>query len=253
MKTSTETIGNEWAICLNGNEYVSLTFFNRRRRNKIKTMKNNYVVLALVGISVLALTGSAWSAAIEHEDFNAGSPGWSGGNPETWTSFGGAVDNGAHIYSTRTDGGRNYLTTGTNAKFDGDWVTKFGSGITVSFYLKDGDGTGSDTPLFNILSGGTWWRYLFTSTPLPNDGSWTLFSIDIDANDSTGWIRPIGSKSYIDTLQAVDDLYFHGNGNNGLVNETLALDEVTVETIPEPATLGLLAMAALSLVRRKRR
>ncbi|MGA2173296.1 MAG: PEP-CTERM sorting domain-containing protein [Sedimentisphaerales bacterium] len=131
-------------------------------------------------------------------------------------------------------------------KTDGGTITtQDGKDPIVRFYVGD------DTGTYFITTDAYSWN--------PNgDTSWTTHQVVLSA---VNFVREAGSESFAVLITRLNDIglqfgpsngeSYTGVGNLGFVgNATLNLDNFG--TVPEPATMGLLGLGALSLLRKRR-
>jgi len=209
----------------------------------------------------------------------AGSQGWdNSGTPATWT---GVTFDWTDPLLTGYTVGMDFRTDGSG-RFDDDRIgfsinnpttsssnvmsvqmDPGGSGYNIEGYW-DGVGGADKRPSFvdlPTLPADTWYRLqaVYTKTAIANE---PIISVDLQGLDASG--NPTGSiaSATLDTatLAAGDrphTKYFSGgslspaykNYNHGKSDNALAV----ISVIPEPATMSLLGLGALALIRRRRK
>lgn len=161
--------------------------------------------------------------------------------------------------------GSGAVTIGTNATLGGDGT--IGGATTVSGALSPGNSIGTLTVSNDVTwNGGNAWVFELGAgntsdrlniTGAGSDflkGSGTSFVFNFAGSTSTGTFVLVdwsGSTSFVAGNFSYTNL---GGGNSGTftINEDESQLEFTAVVVPEPTTLGLLAMGAVGLMRRRR-
>ena len=232
---------------------------------------NTTRVAVVVGVLMLGLQGA--SGAMYVEDFDAGSGTWNtyaGADYCQWVANGGVGDSG-YLQAHRAINYYSGIVPQTGAIGYRDYVADFGEEFRVTYDIKYVSGPNGGMS-FNISGGLTtnasaysyWRKDFYLNGNAPTD--WTTISFDVDVNwtkaeavangweeTKTGssswrqmWEDAAGVRNYSSNFfsQASDRVKAHGNYTG--------IDNVLIETIPEPATLIVLGAGALGLIRRRR-
>lgn len=131
-------------------------------------------------------------------------------------------------------------------------LTGGGPGLTVVYFQIDTNfavrGAGASAHTVTALSADTWYNVqatvdavggTYSGTITPDGGSAIPFSFS-DLNMGAN-----GSK-YISSVQVRD------RAANGVVNADLYVDNLSITAVPEPASLGVLALGGLMMIRRRK-
>jgi len=223
---------------------------------------------ALAAVLLLAVAGSAAAAPILTEHFDniatlpgagwvqinnsapAGTTGWFQGNPAVFPAYGGAPD--AYIaanFNNAAPGGNisNWLLTPTLSISNGDRLSFFtrtedpaifADGLQVRLSLN---GASVDVGATDSSVGDFTTLFLWLNPLLAPDGypsSWTQFSATV------GGLGGPATGRYA-FRYFVPDTNVNGN--------YIGIDDVSVEPVPEPATLSLVGLGAVALGLRRRR
>jgi hypothetical protein len=244
-------------------------------------MSRNAYRLVAAGMLGVACSGAfAGSGSASFVSFDEGNEGWvlngwdvpdaAGGNPGSrlhWNDF---IDNFG--MEARTDSNAEFIGDFTekgpvtiSIDFRVDYIRFFGIDVTreLTLQLRDYDS-------FNGADPASVWINLGL-LPSQQDG-WVTFSADItDVFSSSlpaGWngagaedpntfepILPMG-RTWTNVLQGVDEVAFSTFVPGfffGFTNFNLSIDNVRIEAIPSPGTIGLAGLAAMASLRRRRR
>lgn len=220
-------------------------------------------ILAVFALTaVLACTAGAYGDVIASSSFNAGVEGWqatldthgvgtldtahtvaavwetTGGNP------GGCVSNvdpgvGGTWYWTAPSAflGDIHQAVGGTLTYD-MWATNHGNWTRTDIVLKSTDGTVLTTSMGGD-PGNTWTSFTIPMTA----GNWN--------NQTAGHAATAGE--FLQVLSSVDQLWIRGEFYNGPDQGFLDNVVLTAGPTPEPATLALLALGGIGLLRRKSR
>jgi len=123
------------------------------------------------------------------------------------------------------------------------------TGLTLTIDTKVTDGETGNAQ-FYVGRGGTY--FIDGAWAIGNDTGWTTHTAALDSSNFTPWTG-VNNNVYTlaEVLQAPDDIGIFFGG--GLANGTGNLLVDNYGTVPEPATMCLLGLGALSLIRRKRK
>ncbi|MCP4379207.1 MAG: PEP-CTERM sorting domain-containing protein [bacterium] len=220
-----------------------------------------------LAVAVLVCAVSVGSAAHTYvADFDTDAEGWNGAyGVLTWRSSGGVGDSG-YIESSR-DG---YLSTfypdspAARAEGCGDLGATYGNLIRFSYYIKRfQNATQAATHSFidNTYAGssvGGYWLKTTVGDPTPLT-DWTFVTFDIDTTwtdaqaVANGWTRPNAAPlSWADTCSDIKWNY-HYYGDGVLTGHNITgVDEVRIESVPEPASAAIFVLGACSLLRKRR-
>jgi hypothetical protein len=112
-----------------------------------------------------------------------------------------------------------------------------------------------------IIQGGRYYlqRNPILVMPLPTFANWTTQSAPgLVASDlyelipATGTLIPGNNPDFSGTGSPMQLGFWRGNSNNGSVSTDAGIDNWTVEIVPAPGTVGLLAMGGVMAARRRR-
>lgn len=202
--------------------------------------------------AMLVLAVSAQANVIT-STFNTGNDGWSvvdinyntglGATPVVkayytadWTS--------GYIYKTDPNLTDTYLFSAP-AQFLGDQSSKYGR--TISWDLHNY--TNGNPEIGLILTGNG--HSLYRKNMLGPNGDWLHYDIALSAGPNWLLDSPNGSPAtageFAAVLASLDHIYIMGDYLNG--SDTASLDNVTL--VPEPATMGLIVLGSLALLRRR--
>lgn len=195
---------------------------------------------------------------------------WSSGTTAGWDSL------GSNLFNDNPGSGGNpggwlrgvrganpiFQMNGSAGLFNGNYGVKFGTSLTLGYdvYVEDGGISGIRLEMRNSAA-TTDWRYEWdlSADPQVRADGWIPKSAPIDTTWSdaqaaaNGWTRVAGSGSWASVLADVgQDSYLvtltggapPPNGST----ESIGLDNFAISVVPEPATFGLMALAAFSLL-----
>jgi hypothetical protein len=191
--------------------------------------------------------------------FTPGPAGFSGNDLVVYIDSvaGGFADNST--FFDNGDGGREAIS-GANTGNPSQTLVSFPAGFGADFALSIEDSFAS---LFQLASGGNNSFTFVTGQAQPNGGS---FSVNFPISDLG--IAPGGSFSFVGTF--ISESAYRSNEtigasltipgtsgdtpNAGFIGQTLfsSADTYTTSPVPEPASLGLLSLGGLTLLRRRR-
>lgn len=208
---------------------------------------------AILGsVVVLACSGLALAAS---STFTSGNEGWNltdlPGNATAYTPALGTfpvVHDSAGGFISGTDPTNNTIFFGAPAAFLGDQSAALGG--TLTFDLRTTHDTWTIDTL--VVVAGTNGTVLVAPIAQPPVNVWSSYSVAISP---AGWrvTNPAGAvptpTQLADVLSSVSMLAIPAEFGNGLV-ETTSLDNVSLNVLPEPASLG--AIAFLGLAKRRR-
>jgi hypothetical protein len=230
-------------------------------------MKKTVVVCAIVML-VIGLSANTNAAYVE--TFDSSNAGWLWMNQSyvqtatTYNSTGGNTDGYISCIATtlsRVVGINPTNIVGGVGTGQTTWTDLTDSTLTVDFKVS-GTATAQDggTPMvrFYVASGGTYYIAKEAYSWNPNsDISWTTHQIALLAEN---FVCELGSKSFADVIANADDIGLQCGPSDGATyvdvpgigfagDATLMFDNFG--TIPEPATMSILAIGALALIRKK--
>ena len=209
-------------------------------------MKRATIVAGVVAVS-LVLTGSAMAAYVE--TFDSDNAGWNYGYnnnfstvlPATWVSSGG--NPGGYI-------------SGSIANLYAVWVyptpAPFGdmTGLTITIDTKITGETSSGNAQFYVGRGGAY--FIDGLWSISADTAWTTHQSVLDSANFSKWTGvDSGAYTLAEVLSAPDDIGIFFGG--GLASGTGTLGVDNFGTVPEPATMALLALGGVGLLARRRR
>ncbi len=174
-----------------------------------------------------------------------------------WTLTGGSFSDSGRLRSFGA--GINTVETGLTQKYGGDWVVGTGNTLVVgSYYERDssinkmGDGLLQFTNKIGGYSSGDWGIHIVEGT----------VRVDADSPYSSGggkiWIASEeGALELMTDVSSAESLIGSRIGNDigddaNLQVEDIGDGYVRVTIIPEPASLALLGLGGLCLIRRKK-
>lgn len=251
--------------------------------------------MAVVAVSVLAMTSTSRAETIIFQDFNDGVgtwgfvPGFSGtstaDDPAQPTTATRIDSNGADMLGTgfmdldwtrsTTAGGTrirwvtggppfNSSTGGNPANNTSFTTTAGGTDGFIGFYARTSDTglTGSTLSINLDLPGNTGADMMGgVPKPLVVDGEWHLYEWDLDSAADWGAVGGIGGGNQnLNGTHTIDSLYIQNiTGTAGNV-QTIDFDFIAKSSsgsiaalVPEPGTAGLIGLAGLGLLARRRR
>jgi len=94
-----------------------------------------------------------------------------------------------------------------------------------------------------VIGSGTW-----DDPEIPGDGAWTTWTFTIATDGSVTIENGVRSKTY--SMGSAAEMWLSGGRSGKMLNGTALFDNITF--VPEPATMSLLGLGALALIRRKR-
>ena len=210
----------------------------------------------------LAIVAAASSHAIVSSSFDAGLDGWSmvyfdppgaaygtenAAGGLTWNATGGNPDG----YISREDVEGGAMMFKANSSYTGDQSANIGG--TLSFDLIcDFDDRTVDSVVVIKGAGLT----IAGSFANPVINTWTTRSVVLDAaNFNYGFSggSAVSTTDFNSVMASIDGLYISGEFHTGFPAEITGLDNVSLEPVPEPATMALLGFGAAALAARKRR
>lgn len=235
---------------------------------------------------VLALTVAAGGAAAATTDFSSGAQGWTGMQPMNGVG-GSRIDttlgNGAPAYRTILENFGISFTNNQNADFVRDYtamsgvtfgidvltqdVTYFGTQVTrdLVLELRDYDNAANGLPYTSV-----WYK---VGTLDPTVGGWQHFSVTIGntasaalpsgwggygAEDEHGMPYLPADRTFASVLAGVDEIAFttlKPGEMYGFTQFDVAVDNISVSAVPEPAETAMLVagLGLLGAVARRRR
>lgn len=186
------------------------------------------------------------------------------------SSFDGSVDNSTKLYSAFTV---NFSALPVNGDSDGSYFAHLKSSAANEFYARIGANTdGAAAGTFRLAIVNETWN-VANSVEFPQDlnlnTTYLVVSrLDLATDQSTLWVDPVDESST--SVTATDTITY---GTPGAINAyalrqgvsgtgapgILAVDSLRVGTsfadatgVPEPTSLGLLAMVGASMLRRRK-
>ncbi|MCB8933809.1 MAG: choice-of-anchor J domain-containing protein [Chthonomonadaceae bacterium] len=182
---------------------------------------------------------------------------WFQGNPTAFVAFSGADD--SYI-------GANYqFTSGTTGSetISGWLITPemaMSNGDTFSFYTRTPDGSlWADRLQVRLGSGSS----TNAGSVAEDVGNFTTLLLDINPNEVAGAANyPQTWTEYEVTMSGLSGgfsgrlafrYYIHNAGPNGNNSNYIGIDEFNYNPVPEPATMSVLGLGALALIRRRAR
>ena len=143
-----------------------------------------------------------------------------------------------------------FTTSAGTDGFIGFYAKTTNTGWTIALNLDGADGAGASMDMG-------------TPKPMNSSGEWTLYEWNLDDNTQWDPVTSIGGNGTIEDGQhSIDSIYIFTNqtGTNGQAREPLYIDFVALNEagsianlIPEPASMGLIALAAAGMMRGRRR
>jgi len=214
--------------------------------------------IRLIALASVLAAGTLANAQISSFDTN--DEGW------TVTSF---TNPNAGDFSILSTSGVTYNSTGGNgggyvSKLDPDsgdfyfiapsaFLGDKSSATTLSYDLIY-NGT-ADYQTFDVALVGTSKMLIYRANPSIVPGAnWASYSVSL--SPASTWTLGVGGPTatatdFADVLSNLTGLYIKGEYTSGVV-ETAGLDNVSLTPVPEPASVFVLGLGALALVRRKR-
>ncbi|MHB1157684.1 MAG: laminin B domain-containing protein [Phycisphaerales bacterium] len=177
--------------------------------------------------------------SFDRPDPSAGYPSWFFGNSTTFNGDRSAAYNGTLTFDLRSNGSGDLKT---NAAYSGSAYDVLMTGsITINSVL---------TSVFLAYVGLT----------APTADVWTPYSLTLNETAS-GWHYNTAWFAFPSNWAAPTQAQFQGalsnisqiqiRGDYWLADETTWLDNVSLSSVPEPTTLGLLALGCLAAIQRK--
>jgi len=223
--------------------------------------------LPAVALASLLAISSASAVTSFTETFNTNASGWINGanGAVTYNSNGGVGNSGYISYtSTFTSGASGsfgapplaLLLRGNNgaasgSAFAGDWVASGVTSLTVSVMHN----YTSDLTLYARLDAGSG-----RAASLASDGAYTVApntwtTITIPIIDSNPPFLSYGAGTFSTVFSNIQNvqLGFYVPANTTFTNFTISADNISLNAVPEPASLGLAAAGALGFLARRRR
>ena len=216
-------------------------------------MSKKHVLVTLVALCVPAMAYADWSGAADsftyangHDLYgNWGSPIWAGGDDLWFTSMNFDNSVSTPMTSTITDTMEVDLTANAGYHFTGLQITVWGD------YTITGDGGESVEANFGVAG-------LSPQGAFPREE--TTFFADTVTGVATPWSSDVILSTLASGAPPVTELHVTVDGTaiaisdgNGTAHITVSYSKVKLSaiTIPEPASLSLLAIGGLALIRRR--
>ncbi len=211
----------------------------------------------------LAMVASTMSFATVVSTFDTDADGWTmvtfaaGGpynvNPTavgglTWQATGGNPD--GYIERNDVEGGA--MMFRAPAKFQGDQSIMVGG--TISFDIQsDYDDRTVDS---NVVIKGNGLTLVGQFTNPVQDAGWFSRAVVLDAANFSKDIQGgavVSDAELLSALTNVSDLFIGGEMHTGFPAETTGIDNVSLEAVPEPATIILLGSGVAAFMARRRK
>ena len=220
-----------------GGGHVSVAELALTRR-KGKTMK---MTVSVVVCLVCVFSGNAIGAVIT--TFDSDLEGWTSNTTTeiTWTSPGGNPDG----YARFDDATINDTYLIAPARYLGDWSGLVGTDISYDHNVLSMTPNSPAPAAYTVKISGPGNDATWTGATAPSRPGWDTVTVPIL---ESAWT--VNSGTWAGLLADVDNLSIRIEHWSNL--DTAGVDNITL-AIPEPATLSLLALGGLAMLRRRRR
>ncbi|HVT13400.1 MAG TPA: PEP-CTERM sorting domain-containing protein [Fimbriimonadaceae bacterium] len=206
-----------------------------------------------VAAFLLAVGAQAQIVVGQTDTFPVDTMSWQGAHP-SWVSTGGpggAGDSFLQLVSTGGSGPGSNMALNNSSQWSGDY-TSAGVGSISADFENLGDTQLIMRLTFFDSNDSTQWVSSSFITLDPGTG-WQHFTYAIDPGQ---FIQTEGTTSFADTMSNVHRMMFRhdpvGSSGGTSIVATLGVDNIHAAPVPEPASLAVVGLGVLALLRRRR-